>query len=320
MSRYALVLLALLAPSLTSAQVAVPPFQSRVSDLTGTLTAEERGLLEKAIRTVESRNGAQLAVLLVPTTQPESIEKYSLRVAREWKLGRTNVNDGVLLLLAKNDRKLRIEVGLGLEMAISDAAATRIIDETMVPLLRQQKFHAAIHDGIVQIGALADGAGAPSWMRPSFAPAPAPSAKPAPARIGRSTGEEIARVINASTEHKFLFWIGVVASAAAAVSVAAKWNAWIGGGAFVVMFLLLTQLLYALAWREWTVSVLAAVLEGIAWVLAVSAAVAAAAWVLHRIPGFSGSGWASDSWSIGGSGSDSGGIFGGGGGSGDWGD
>jgi len=135
----------------------VPPLESRVTDLTGTLTAGERNELEQKLAAFEARKGAQIAVLLVATARPEAIEQYSLRVVEAWKLGRAKPDDGALLLLAKDDRELRIEVGYGLEGALTDATSNRIIEDTMVPLLRQGNFAAAIDAGIDQMIRVIDG-------------------------------------------------------------------------------------------------------------------------------------------------------------------
>src|SRR3990172_11998317 len=112
---YILCALCVFAVSFARAEVAVPPLTARVTDLTGTLTPAQRDTLERELQAFESRKGSQIAVLIVPTTRPEAIEQYSLRVAETWKLGRKGVDDGVLLLVAKDDRELRIEVGYGLE-------------------------------------------------------------------------------------------------------------------------------------------------------------------------------------------------------------
>ena len=108
------------------AEVAVPPLRSPVTDLTGTLTAEQSATLEQQLRAFETRKGSQIAVLIVPTTQPETIQQYSFRVAEEWKLGRRGVNDGALLAIAKDDRAVWIQVGYGLEGALPDVLANRI--------------------------------------------------------------------------------------------------------------------------------------------------------------------------------------------------
>src|SRR5512134_1508519 len=121
LSRAPLAAMVLIAAQLAVAQVPVPPLKARVTDLTGTLTADQRGALEQKLAALESRKGSQLAVLIVPTTRPEEIEQYSIRVAEQWKLGRKGVDDGALLLVAKDDRELRIEVGYGLEGVLPDA-------------------------------------------------------------------------------------------------------------------------------------------------------------------------------------------------------
>ena len=108
------------------ADIAVPPLKSRVTDLTATLNAGQRAALESKLADLEQKKGSQIAVLLVPTTQPETIEQYGIRVAETWKLGRKGVDDGVLLLIAKDDRKLRIEAGRGLEGVLPDAIAKQI--------------------------------------------------------------------------------------------------------------------------------------------------------------------------------------------------
>lgn len=152
-----LLLLALLFPLGGWADVAVPPLAARVTDLTGTLSAEQRGELERTLQDFESRKGSQIAVLLVPTTQPETVEQYAIRVAEKWRLGRKGVDDGVLLLVAKDDRALRIEVGYGLEGAIPDAVAKRIISEIVVPRFREQDFFGGIRAGVEQLIKSAEG-------------------------------------------------------------------------------------------------------------------------------------------------------------------
>jgi uncharacterized protein len=139
----------------------VPKLEARVTDLTGTLTAGQQAELEQKLADFEARKGAQIAVLIIPTTQPESIEQYSIRVVEAWKLGRRKVDDGALLLIAKNDRTLRIENGYGLEGVLTDAATNRIIEDTMVPLLRQDQFFEAVSAGVQQLMRLIDGEALP---------------------------------------------------------------------------------------------------------------------------------------------------------------
>ncbi len=153
-----LMLLLLLAVSaFARAEQTIPEFKSYVTDLTQTLTAEQKQSLEQLLTQLQQSKGSQLAVLIVPTTQPETIEQYSIRVAEKWKLGRKGVDDGVLLLIAKQDRKLRIEVGYGLEGAIPDAIAKRIISETITPYFKQGQFYQGILAGVKQIIALING-------------------------------------------------------------------------------------------------------------------------------------------------------------------
>ena len=140
----------------------VPKLTARVTDLTGTLTAAEQTALEQKLAAFEAAKGAQLAVLIVPTTQPEEIEQYSIRVVDEWKLGRARaggkrVDDGALLLIAKNDHHVRIEVGYGLEGVLTDALSSRIIDETIRPAFRQGNFYGGIDGGLDQMMKLIQG-------------------------------------------------------------------------------------------------------------------------------------------------------------------
>lgn len=107
-------LLALLLAGVAHAEVAVPTLTARVTDLTATLNAQQIQALEARLAAFETQKGAQIAVLIIPTTQPETIEQFGIRVAEAWKLGRKGVDDGALLLVAKNDHTLRIEVGYGL--------------------------------------------------------------------------------------------------------------------------------------------------------------------------------------------------------------
>jgi uncharacterized protein len=146
-----LALHALHAATFAFAEVAVPPLRTRVTDLTATLSAEQVAMLEQTLAALEKRKGSQVAVLFVPTTQPESVEQYAVRVEENWKLGRKGVDDGVLLLIAKNDRKVRIEVGYGLEGALNDATAKRIIANDITPRLMQGDFYGGITAGVGRI-------------------------------------------------------------------------------------------------------------------------------------------------------------------------
>ncbi len=135
----------------------IPPLEARVTDRTGTLTTAQRSGLEEKLAAFEARKGAQLAVLVVPTTQPEAIEQYSIRVVDAWKLGREAPDDGALLLVAIEDRALRIEVGRGLEGALTDLVANRIIDETITPRFREGDFAGGIEAGVDRMISVIDG-------------------------------------------------------------------------------------------------------------------------------------------------------------------
>ncbi|MHB1024476.1 MAG: TPM domain-containing protein [Desulfobacteria bacterium] len=139
------------------AQVPVPPMGSRVTDQTATLTDEQKSALEQTLRSFEERKGSQVAVLIVPSTAPETIEQYALRVAEQWKPGRKNIDDGALLVVAKDDRTVRIEVGYGLEGALTDADSKRIISEIIVPRFRQGDFYGGIVAGVDRILRVIDG-------------------------------------------------------------------------------------------------------------------------------------------------------------------
>ena len=152
---------------IAGAQIAVPPLTGRVTDLTATLSAEQKAALEQTLQAFEARKGSQLAVLMVATTAPETIEQYALRVAEQWKLGRKKVDDGALLVVAKTDRALRIEVGYGLEGALNDATSKRIISEIITPRFKQEDFYGGISAGVDQIIRVIDGE-----------PLPEPKAKP----------------------------------------------------------------------------------------------------------------------------------------------
>ncbi|MGO4660078.1 YgcG family protein [Ensifer sp. 2YAB10] len=116
--------------------------------MTGTLTREQQASLDQTLQTFEAKKGTQVAILIVPTTQSETIEQYSLRVVEQWKLGRKRVDDGALLIIAKDDRTLRIEVGYGLEGVLTDATSKRIISEDIVPRFKQGDFYGGVSAGV----------------------------------------------------------------------------------------------------------------------------------------------------------------------------
>ncbi len=170
----ALALVAALAPA--RAEVAVPPV-ARVTDLTGTLTATQRAALNDKLAAFEARKGSQIVVLMVPTTQPEDIAQFGIRVGDTWKIGRKSVDgksvdDGLILIVAKDDHRMRIEVGTGLEGAVTDLAANRILDEYLRPSFRAGDFYGGIDHAVDRLIGLVDGE-------------PLPPPRQAPQRSGR---------------------------------------------------------------------------------------------------------------------------------------
>lgn len=147
------------------AQVAVPQLTHRVTDLTATLGAKQVSALENKLAEFEAQQGSQIAVLIVPTTRPEDIAQFGIRVAEQWKIGRDRIDDGVILIVAKNDRALRIEVGYGLEGAIPDAVAKRVIAETITPHFKAGDFNGGIEAGVQQLMGLIRGESLPPPRR-----------------------------------------------------------------------------------------------------------------------------------------------------------
>ncbi len=158
-----------------SAQLAIPDLSKRVTDLTGILTAAQTSALETKLAAFEHEKGSQIAVLIIASTQPEDIAAYGIRVADAWKIGRNKIDDGIILIVAKDDRQLRLEVGYGLEGVIPDAIAKRIIAETITPHFKQGDFAAGIDAGVTQIMELIRGETLPT-PQPSAANAPSESA------------------------------------------------------------------------------------------------------------------------------------------------
>ncbi len=141
----------------------VPPLSARVIDQTGTLTAAASQSLETQLARVEKTTGAQIVVLMVPTAAPEDIASYANRIGNAWKIGRRDVGDGILLLVAKNDRRARIEVAKSLEGAVPDLAASAIIDEAMTPAFRRGDFAGGISAAVSRLdGRIRVGAGLPA--------------------------------------------------------------------------------------------------------------------------------------------------------------
>ena len=139
------------------ADVAVPPLTGRVVDTTNSLSSSDIAAQSSRLQDLQRRKGSQIAVLIVPTTAPETIEQFSIRAAETWKIGRKKIDDGALLVVAKDDHKLRIEVGYGLEGALTDVTARRIIDETIVPRFRSGDFSGGIAAGLTRVIGVIDG-------------------------------------------------------------------------------------------------------------------------------------------------------------------
>jgi uncharacterized protein len=166
-----------LASFAVAAQAPIPPLNARVTDQTATLTVEQKAGLEETLRAFEARKGSQIAVLMVPSSAPESIEQYALRVAEQWKIGRAKVDDGAILVIAKEDRALRIEVGYGLEGALNDATSKRIISEVIVPRFREGDFHGGITAGVDRMMRVIEGEALPAPARSPGGPAPGGSSQ-----------------------------------------------------------------------------------------------------------------------------------------------
>jgi uncharacterized protein len=150
----------------------VPALTSPVTDVAGLLTAEQSSALEAKLRAFEARKGAQVALLIVKTTEPETIEQYARRVLDVWKLGRKGIDDGALLLVAVDDHGLRIETQYGLEGVLPDAIASRIIRETIVPQFKAQNYYDGINAGLDRMLSVIDGEPLPepepAWQKPGW--------------------------------------------------------------------------------------------------------------------------------------------------------
>lgn len=168
MARIFVLAILLFASSFASAQIAIPELRARVNDLTGTLNLEQQSRIEQTLKALETKKGAQIAVLVVATTQPETIDQFGIRVADKWKIGRKKIDDGAILIVAKDDRHLRIETGYGLEGALNDATASRIINEIIVPQFKQGDFAGGIEAGVAKMVQVIDG---------ELLPAPKPQAQ-----------------------------------------------------------------------------------------------------------------------------------------------
>ena len=254
--------------------VAVPPLSGPVLDLTRTLSGDEASRLEVKLRTFEQEKGAQVAVLILPGTAPESIEEFGIRLADQWKLGRKRVDDGVILIVAKEDRTVRLEVGRGLEGAIPDAVASRVINEIIVPRFKAGDFSGGVEAGLDRVLGLIRGEVLPS-------PVVAPQARQG---RGQRAGDWFG-------EH-FLIWFLIVPAILGQISK----RSW----ARVVVSLLGGAVVSIAAYR-FVQDIVPAVVFGILFALIV---------VISSFMSGSGGG----TWSTGGGWGSSGGSFGGGGG------
>lgn len=168
-ARGAMLALLLGLPLMAVALTPVPTLTGRVIDQTGTLTTEQMATLEQTLTAFEARKGSQLAVLMIASSAPEAIEPYALRVAELWKLGRKKVDDGAILVIAKDDRATRIEVGYGLEGSLNDATSKRIISDAILPRFKQQDFYGGISAGVTQIIGVIDGESLPAQSGEPYA-------------------------------------------------------------------------------------------------------------------------------------------------------
>jgi uncharacterized protein len=140
-----------------AAPPAIPPSTARLTDLTGTLSGATVARLEQRLAAFETHKGVRIAVLMVPTTQPEDMARYSVRLADAWQLGRKAGGDGAILIVAKRDRQVRIEVGPGLARLLSDPVAARIVTDTITPHFRAGDFDGGVEAGVSQMIAVASG-------------------------------------------------------------------------------------------------------------------------------------------------------------------
>ena len=193
-------------------EVVLPPLTERVTDLTGTLSTADRASLTASLTALEKEKGAQITIVMLPTTQPESIEQFGIRLAEAWKIGRKGVDDGVIVIVAKNDRKMRIEVGYGLEGAIPDAIAKRIVAEQMAPRFREGDFAGGLRATVATLDKVIRGEALPAPVAPA-------------AQSGTDSGDALMFLLIV------LFMGGVIRSmfgllGSVAVSGVAGWLAW----------------------------------------------------------------------------------------------
>jgi len=262
--------------------VELPPLTARVTDLTATLDADQRATLEASLAKIEREHGAQVAILMLPSTRPESIEQFGIRLAEAWKLGRQRVDDGAIIIVAKGDHSMRIEVGRGLEGAVPDVVAKRIVADVMAPKFKQGDFAGGLELAIADLASAIAG-----------------EALPAPAAAKGGTAGDSGN----------LFWLFV------AIMAGGLLRSLLGLAGVLVVAL-------AAGWLAWTIfaSWLAAIV--VAGIVALFSYLRGngRGWATGGPGGIGGGGWGSGSgWSSGSGGfSGGGGGFGGGGASGNW--
>ncbi|MCY1201377.1 TPM domain protein [compost metagenome] len=285
-------------PALAQGLLPIPTLTARVIDQTGTLDAAQRSGLETKLAAFEQRKGSQIVVLMVPTTAPEDIASYTQRVGDAWKIGRKGVGDGLLVIVAKDDRKMRIATAKTLEGAVPDLAAVRIIDEEMKPRFRNNDFAGGLNAAVDRLIGLVDGE-----------PLPEPSRNSSSGSSNDGFDWENLAI--------FLF-VGVFVGAPIARAILGKTmgSVAMGGGIGVVAFFLTTS------------TVIAVIAGLIALMVSLFSGLAGFGPGRGGRGGGGGGGWSSGGggggWSSGGGGggggfsSGGGGNFGGGGASGDW--
>jgi uncharacterized protein len=157
-----LALVIIAASALAADVVPLPALQARVTDLTATLSAQQKADLESSLAQFEQARGSQIAILMLPSTKPETIEEFGIRLAEAWKIGRKGIDDGVIVVVAKDDRRMRLEVGYGLEGAVNDATAKRIISETMAPRFKGNDYYGGLKAGVAAIETVIEGEALPA--------------------------------------------------------------------------------------------------------------------------------------------------------------
>ncbi|RZJ08429.1 MAG: YgcG family protein, partial [Acidovorax sp.] len=216
----------------------IPALTRAVIDQTGTLSATDTQALEAQLQTLERTRGAQVVVLMVASTAPEDIAAYANRVGNQWKIGRRDLGDGVLVIVAKNDRKMRIEVAKTLEGAIPDIAAARIIDSAMKPRFQQGDYAGGLSAAVTQLAARIAGE--------TSLPAPAGATGELGTIDGAAASESSGSGFDWTDLAIFLFF-GVMVAGPIARSIFGGWwgGLLLGGGVGILAFVVTTSLLAA---------------------------------------------------------------------------